>query len=166
MAADTVKDAADKGVAPLVRSLTPADSEALQSLDDDHAAAVGSEGYVNRGSLHYFARSGHSFIAESTAGDALGFVFAHTTWTGGRPALRLERLVASRGTGQEAVATALAEAVVKSAYDAGVYRLSAEVDANDPVGRVAVTRAGFTPLDVVAFGRTLGSLGAGRSGSE
>lgn len=164
MVTEPVQDSAAVAVAPLVRPLEPNDLDALTPLDEAYAAAVGAEAHVNRGSLHFFGRSGHSFVAESADGSPLGFVLAHSTWTGGLPALRLERLVAAPGDDAADTAAALAEAVVKSAYDAGVYRLNAEVPTVDDVGLTALTRAGFVQRDVVAFGRRLGS--AGTSGTR
>lgn len=164
MVTEPVQDPDSAAFAPLVRPLDPGDLDALTPLDAAYAAALGAGPYVNRGSLHFFGRTGHSFVAEAADGSPLGFVLAHSTWTGGHPALRLERLVAVVGDDREDVAAALAEAVVKSAYDAGVYRLSAETPAADDVGRTALARAGFERREVVAFGRTLGS--AGRNGTR
>lgn len=159
MVTEPVQDPVSAAVAPLVRPLDPSDLDALTPLDAAYASALGAGPYVNRGSLHFFGRSGHSFVAEAAEGRPLGFVLAHSTWTGGHPALRLERLVAGPGNDRADVAAALAEAVVKSAYDAGVYRLTAEAPEADDVGRTALTRAGFSQRDVVAYGRTLGSAG-------
>ena len=143
-------------MAPRLRPVAADDLAALAPLDAAYAARLGLEPQVTLGSLHYFGRSGHSFVAEDAAGRALGFALAHSTWSGGDPALRLERLV-----GDAAVAGTLAEAVVKSAYDAGVYRLVAELPRGDATGRAAVASAGFTERDAVSYARLLGSAGAG-----
>ncbi len=162
-AVDDVADVAHVAVAAVMRPPEADDVDALSGLDGRYASALGLEPYVNRGSLHYFGRSGHSFVAQVERGDIVGFVLAHTTWTGAQPSLRLERLVASPGAGAADVAAALAEAVVKSAYDAGVYRLGAQVPAADPIGRAALERAGFGAVDVITYARRLGSAGAGRT---
>lgn len=144
-------------MAPRVRPVAADDLAVLAPLDAEYAARLGLEPGVTLGSLHYFGRSGHSFVAE-VAGSTLGFALAHSTWSGGDAALRLERLV---GTGE--AADALAAAVVKSAYDAGVYRLVAELPRDDTVGRAAVEAAGFAPRATVSYARRLGSGGGGRS---
>ena len=144
-------------MAPRLRPVAADDLAALAPLDAAYAARLGLEPQVTLGSLHYFGRSGHSFVAEE-GGAALGFALAHSTWAGGDAALRLERLV-----GAPAAAGALAAAVVKSAYDAGVYRLVAELPRGDATGRAAVEAAGFTPRETVSYARRLGSAGAGRA---
>ncbi|HZW27505.1 MAG TPA: DUF1999 family protein, partial [Trueperaceae bacterium] len=97
-------------MAARVRPVEADDLAALAPLDADYAARLGTEPQVTLGSLHYFGRSGHSFVAEAGGGEVLGFALAHSTWAGGDPALRLERLV-----GTSEAAEALAAAVVKSA---------------------------------------------------
>ncbi len=145
-------------MAARVRPVEADDLAALAPLDADYAARLGTEPQVTLGSLHYFGRSGHSFVAEAGGGEVLGFALAHSTWAGGDPALRLERLV-----GTSEAAEALAAAVVKSAYDAGVYRLVAELPAADATGRAAVEAAGFAARATVSYARRLGSAGAGRA---
>lgn len=140
-------------MAPRVRPVTADDLAALAPLDGEYAARLGLEPCVTLGSLHYFGRSGHSFVAEGDDG-ALGFALAHSTWWGGDPVLRLERLVAPAEA-----AGALAAAVVKSSYDAGVYRLVAELPPGDAVGRAALESAGFAPRETVSYARRLGSAG-------
>ncbi len=148
-----------------VRPLGVSDLWELTRLEAAQAGSAADAPYVNRGSLHYFGRSGHSFVAEGDDGSPVGFVLAHSTWQGAEPGLRLERLVTAAGPRAQAVASALAEAVVKSAYDAGVYRLSAESRSGDELVRDALEGAGFTLQDVVTYSRRLGSAGAqvGRS---
>lgn len=163
MVAAPVDDVADVALAPVMRPPEADDLEALTELDRRYSSAHGLEPNVNRGSLHYFGRSGHSFVAHVPRGEIVGFVLAHSTWTGGHPSLRLERLVAAPSAAAPQVAAALAEAVVKSAYDAGVYRLGANVPAADAIARSALERAGFETSDVVAYARRLGSAGAGRT---
>ncbi len=140
-----------------VRPVSADDLEALAPLDRAHAAKLGLEPAVTRGSLHFFARSGHSFVAEDGTGEPLGFALAHSTWTGDDPGLRLERLV-----GAPEAARALAEAVVKSAYDAGVYRLLAELPEGDDVGEGALEAAGFAARPARTYARRLGSGAIGR----
>jgi len=150
MAAPHERDGASS---PRVRPVSADDLRSLEPLDGAYAARLGLEPYVTLGSLHFFGRTGHSFVTEA-GGNALGFALAHSTWSGGDPVLRLERLV---GTAE--AANALAAAVVKSAYDAGVYRLVADVPEGDATGRAAVEAAGFAQSPTVSYARRLGSAG-------
>jgi hypothetical protein len=87
----------------------------------------------------------------------LGFVLAHATWSGGRPVVRVERLATC---GEDAVARALVEAVVKSAYDAGVYDIVAAVPTRDALATSALANASFAHDDLSVYVRVLGSRGS------
>ena len=130
------------------------DLEALEAADGRYAEASGVEQVVNRSSVHFYRRSGHSFVARE-GGEVRGFVLAHASWSGGRPVVRVERLV-----GGEEVAPALVEAVVKSAYDAGVYDIVATLPRTDVSAHAAFDAAAFRPLPVSVVGRVLGSRGS------
>lgn len=151
-------------MAPRVRPLQVGDLDALEALDLAYAAALGAERAVSRASVHYYQRSGHSFVAErpspgEAAPVALGFALAHPSWSGAHAVVRLERLGVAGAPPDEAAeaATALAAAVVKSAYDAGVYRLEANVPAADAVARTALSATLFVPDAAVSYLRRLGS---------
>jgi hypothetical protein len=85
-------------------------------------------------------------------------VLAHATWSGGRPVVRVERLATTDGT--DAVARALVEAVVKSAYDAGVYDIVAAVPTHDVLATSVLAGASFAAYDLSVYVRVLGSRGA------
>ncbi len=142
-----------------VRPVTASDAALLGELDAGYSARLGIETTATPGSASFHARTGHSFIAEE-AGEALGFVLASAIWTGGRPLVRLERLAARDGS-SVAVLQALLAALVKSAYDAGVYDLLAEVPQADEAAAEALNDSGFAAAPVSMFTRTLGSRGQG-----
>jgi len=143
----------------MVRPPVVADLEALAALDAQYARRHGVATQVDRSSLAFYGRSGHAFVREDASGP-LGFALAHAVWDGGRPVVRLSRLVAVAD--DPAVLAALLEAVVKSAYDAGVYDLAADVPAGDAGAQAALRGAAFEPRPVVRFERVLGSRGAPR----
>lgn len=141
-----------------VRSVESDDVALIADLDSDWSARTGVEPLPGRGSASFHARTGHSFIVERD-GRALGFLLANAIWTGGRPVVRVERLATGAGDEAAGVARALVAALVKSAYDAGVYDLLAELPAADELGRSALEATDFTVAPVTTFTRTLGSRG-------
>lgn len=145
-----------------VRLLTSDDTEVLLAIDGSYAAAYGLEVTASRGSASFHARTGHSFVAES-AGAARGFALAHAIWTGGRPTVRLERLAVLEPA-DGAARLALLDAVVKSAYDAGVYDLLADLPRADEPGAQALAANGFEVRPVTSYGLVLGSRGKERAG--
>src|SRR5690606_25979992 len=111
---------------------------------------------------HFFARSGHSFVVETPLHPAIeaapvGFLLAHASWSGAHAVVRLERITVEPGPGSAELAGALTAAVVKSAYDAGVYRLVANVAAADRVARDALEATLFESEPRVSYVRQLGS---------
>ena len=141
-----------------VRPVESDDVGLLAGLDGDWSARAGVEPLSGRGSASFHARTGHSFIAEHE-GRALGFLLANAIWTGGRPMVRVERLATGNGAEAAGVARALVAALVKSAYDAGVYDLLAELPNGDAVGRAAFEATDFSVAPVTTYARTLGSRG-------
>lgn len=140
-----------------VRLLTVEDSEALQKLDEAYAAALGVASVVSRASVHFYARSGHSFVAGRSS-EPTGFLLAHAIWTGGRPVVRAERIVSSPDAAP--VRNSLLQALLKSAYDAGVYDLLIEQPLVDEPGAVTLRENGFGEAGVRLYSRVLGSRGA------
>ncbi len=140
-----------------VRLLSGDDTEVLLEIDSSYAEAFDLEVTASRGSASYHARTGHSFVA-LIGQEARGFVLANAVWTGGRPTVRLER-VAVRDPDDEAARMALLDAVVKSAYDAGVYDLLADHPSADGLGAKALAANGFTLLPVDSYGLVLGTRG-------
>lgn len=140
-------------MAPRVTPVELADLDDLALVDGRYAHAMGDEVVVSRPSVHFYQRSGHSFTARDGAA-VLGFVLAHATWSGGRPVVRIERLA-----GDAAGLRPLVEAVVKSAYDAGVYDIVATVPDTDGLAKHALGSATFQPRAATVLGRVLGSRG-------
>ncbi len=136
------------------RAVEAEDDRLLAQLDREYADTYRLEPVAGRAGTSFHARSGHSFVAERE-GEVHGFVLASAQWSGGRPAVRVERLA---GTGPEAL-DALVAALVKSAYDAGVYDLEAALPAADEAGIAALERGMFAARQVAVYGRVLGSRG-------
>ncbi len=133
-----------------VRPLTPDDEPALASLE---ARFLSSHQTPRTGAaaLRFFARSGHSFVAEE-GGRVRGFVLAQPVWQGDRATVLVTRLVAV----DEEVHEALLTALLKSAYDAAAYEVAYPAEEED---RAFLERIGFVPGPRL-FVRALGSRGA------
>jgi hypothetical protein len=142
----------------MTRQVELADAEAIAALDSRYAARRGVAAIAERAVVSYYSRSGHAFVRDAD-GDVLGFVLAHAVWDGGRPVVRLSRLVAEGDAPQ--VLRGLLDAFVKSAYDAGAYDLVAELPVGDEAGLAALREVSFAPREVVQLERTLGTRGAG-----
>jgi hypothetical protein len=141
-----------------VRPLAADDLAALGPIDRTAAARVGSEALLTPGGTSFYARTGHAFVVETDEGPR-GFCLAQAVWDGRRPTLRLAALrVAHEGDGE--ARAALLEAVTKSAYDAAVYDLVAELPEGDVAAQDLLRREGWEPEPVRPFRRTLGSRGA------
>lgn len=142
------------------------DLEALLALDAAYSERHGLESAVSMGALRFFARTEHSFVAERRERggvNTVGFAFAQAIWTGDRPRLLIERIV-----GNGAAGGALLAALIKSAYDAGVYDLAITAPNSDEPLAHALTDEGFLTGQGRWFVRVLGSRGerlAEREGS-
>lgn len=145
-----------------VRAIDSEDEGLLAEIDGSYSAALGVETTAGTGSASFHARTGHSFVAERD-GKPHGFVLASAIWTGGRPMVRMERL-ATDARDDLPARRALLDALVKSAYDAGVYDLLAELPAGDSHGAQALHATDFSDAPVTMFTRTLGSRG--RKGTQ
>jgi hypothetical protein len=141
-----------------VRPLVVDDLEALAPIDRAAAARVSSEPLLTAAGMAFYARTGHAFVAEAEEGPR-GFCLAQAIWDGRRPTLRLAALAVADAADGEARA-ALLEAATKSAYDAAVYDLVAEVPEDDAATGELLRREGWRPEPVRPFRRTLGSRGA------
>lgn len=140
-----------------VRPLDADDDAHLAAIDAGYARRHRLEPVLTRGSVSFFARSGHAFVALDEDGPR-GFALAQAVWDGTRPTLRLQRLAlgreADRGAGE-----ALVEAVTKSAYDAAVYDLVAEVPDDDADADGLLRGRAWSPLPRRLYERRLGSRG-------
>lgn len=141
-------------MAALTRPLEDDDLDGVQRLDEPYAARFGLDPLVDRATLAYYRRSGHAFVHDD-GGTLRGFVMAHAVWDGGRPVVRVGRMVGA----DEPALGAVLEALVRSAYDAAVYDLVAEVPPEDALGRDALERRAFESRPSVTYARTLGSRG-------
>lgn len=144
-----------------------ADLDVLTLLDERYARGHGLERLVSAGSLRFFGRTEHSFVAESGSGSGshlLGFVFAQAVWSGERPQVLMQRLATSdAGVDPDLAAVAsasLVKALVKSAYDSGVYDLVTRVPATDVALRDLLRTEAFFEDEQVTYVRLLGSRGA------
>lgn len=142
---------------PSLRTVEIDDLETLEPMDQAYAMRTGVPSQISRGALAFYARSGHAFVAE-WQGEPVGFVLAQAVWSGERPVVQVARLVAEG----EALG-ALVEGLVKSAYDAGVYDLSAELPPSDTKAAERLLETSWQERPVRRFDRVLGSRGAVRS---
>lgn len=161
-------------MAPRVTAIELEDLAHLLGVDRIYSLRTGVEQVVDRASVHFYQRSGHSFCARAamTGGSTatlddgveglFGFVLAHASWSGGRPVVRVERLATVDS--DEGVGRALIEATVKSAYDAGVYDIVAAVPTHDLLATSALSGASFVKDAVSVYGRVLGSRGSALQG--
>lgn len=146
-----------------VRPPVEADLEALTALDAEYARLHRLEPVVTPGSLRFFGRTEHSFVAEeagAAGSSSLGFVFAQAIWLGERPQVLVLR-TASREGADPGVLRSLVKALVKSAYDSGVYDLLARAPATDQALQELLVEESFFHDDQVPFVRILGSRGVG-----
>jgi len=123
--------------------------------DLDLLNRVAGERPVSLGALRFFARTGHSFLAEKGE-EPLGFALAQAVWQGEATTVLITRI---EGEGEE-VLQGLLRAVVKSAYDAGVYEVALHLDPSRKALERALLEEGFAVGPLVLCVRVLGSRGA------
>ena len=140
-----------------VRPIDVEDLDLLEPIDAAAAARADAEPALTRGSVSFYGRTGHAFVAEGASG-VRGFALAQAVWDGRRPTVRLQTLAVADDGDCEARA-ALLEAVTKSAYDAAVYDLVAEVPGADDEAQRLLAAEGWRREPVRTFRRTLGSRG-------
>ncbi len=146
------------------RPLEVDDGPELASIDLAYAEAHGLEPAVTPGSLRFFERAGHAFVA-IRGGEAVGFVLAQAVFDGERAVVRSSRL-ASRPPGDDDALAALLRALTKSAYDAGAYDLCVALPSADLAGAAALAGATYARATTTVFERRLGSRGnAGAAGA-
>ena len=123
--------------------------------DLDRLNQVAGERPLSLGALRFFARTGHSFLAEEGE-RPLGFALAQAVWQGEATTVLITRI---EGEGEE-VLQGLLRAVVKSAYDAGVYEVALHLDPSRKALERALLEEGFALGPLVLCVRVLGSRGA------
>lgn len=129
---------------------------AIRATDAAYAERHGLEPALTRGSLSFYARSGHAFVAYAD-GEPSGFVLAHSVWSGERPVVQVSRLAAAEG--DAASRRALVEALTKSAYDAAVYDIEVLHPDADTAGAEAWTAQAYRAAGRTVYRRVLGSRG-------
>jgi hypothetical protein len=139
------------------RPLTQDDEEVLSELDQGYATTLGLTPFLSRSSLHFYVRTGHSFVSVK-AGQLTGFVLAQSVWNGTRPTVYVNRLAVA-DVADTASRLALLEAVTKSAYDAAVYDLQVLHPSADEQGVSALAEKLYTEKPFRIFERVLGSRG-------
>lgn len=142
-----------------VRPPLEGDLAALTQIDTEYAANHDLEALVTAGSLRFFGRTEHSFVAEDKEqpdAPPVGFVFAQAVWSGERPQVIVARLATG---GSATAASALVKALVKSAYDSGVYDLLARTPVTDAEQRDVLLEEAFFEDPLVQYVRVLGSRG-------
>ena len=141
-------------MALVVRPLGAEDEYALIPIDVSYSVTHLVEPMVGRTQLSFYSRAGHSFIAEER-GVISGFVLGHAIWDGSRPSVRIRRVVSSEN--QSHIRAALLDAVVKSAYDSGVYDIELEFVSSDEALRAVLEEKGFELKPIRLYNRRLGS---------
>jgi hypothetical protein len=139
------------------RPLTQDDEEVLSEIDQSYAAALGLTPFLSRSSLHFYIRTGHSFVSVN-AGQPTGFVLAQSVWNGTRPTVYVNRLVVANVADTDS-RLSLLEAVTKSAYDAAVYDLQVLHPSADEQGLAALAEKKYGERPFKIFERVLGSRG-------
>ncbi len=143
-----------------IRPLVDADFESLAVIDASYAAEHDLPAAVSLATLRFFERSGHSFVAERVdqagAATVTGFVLAQAIWTGERPTVHGLRLAVD-AVGAVEARLALVKALVKSAYDAGVYDFFFRTPKTDEWLRDALKAEGYRLDAQVTLELVLGS---------
>lgn len=127
----------------------------FSELDLERLNQVAGHRPLGLGTVRHFARTGHSFLAEEGE-EPLGFALAQAVWQGEATTVLITRL---EGKGKE-VLEGLLKAVVKSAYDAGVYEVALHLDPARQDLAEALEAQGFAVGPLVLAVRVLGSRGA------
>ena len=118
----------------IVHHLSEEDFPRLQAFEREHLEPHLPE-RASLAALRHFARSGHSFVAETRQGEVRGFVLAQAIWQGDWATVLVSRILAT----DEATYEALLRALVKSAHDAGAYEVALFVRKESGAARAAVS---------------------------
>ncbi|WP_337843736.1 DUF1999 family protein [Thermus sp.] len=126
----------------------------FSELDLEALNRVAGARPLSLGAVRHFARTGHSFLAEEGE-EPLGFALAQALWQGEATTVLVTRIEGR----DRAVLEGLLAAVVKSAYDAGVYEVALHLDPAREELKEALLAQGFTVGPLVLAVRVLGSRG-------
>ncbi len=146
------------------RPLSQDDEEPLGLVDKTYAEGVGLTPFLSLSSLHFYVRTGHSFVSVRS-GEPSGFVLAQSVWNGTRPTVYVNRLAVADVADHDS-RLALLEAVTKSAYDAAVYDLHILHPISDEQGLVALAEKQYAQRPFRIFERVLGSRGKKAEGEQ
>lgn len=124
-------------------------------LDLDRLNRVAGSRPLSPGAVRHFARTGHSFLAEEGE-EPKGFALAQAVWQGEATTVLVARIEGQ----DQATLEGLLAAVVKSAYDAGVYEVALHLDPERKALAEALKAQGFAIGPLVLAVRILGSRGA------
>lgn len=131
------------------------DAETLKNIDKIYAQQCAETSKLTKGSLNFYIRTGHAFIAIRN-NKAIGFVFAQAIWNGMRPTVFVDYIAVIEKTDLEARLIML-EAVTKSAYDAAVYHIQVQVFTKDTVAIQALLEKQYYEKPLRVYERILGS---------
>lgn len=135
-----------------IRSLEPDDGERLSEVFPSLRTDV-----LSQKSLSFHARTDHSFVLEGFDDQLKGVALAQSVWNGVEPELRVGGIwVDSENVEDTSI---LLDAVVKSAYDAAVYRLRFDTQEGDLHIVSVLERTGWSREPIVVFTAQLGSDG-------
>jgi hypothetical protein len=135
-----------------VRPLEPDDGDRLRE-----AFPAMREGFLSQKSLTFHARTDHAFVLEDPHSNLLGVTLAQSIWNGIEPELRIGGIWVADGA-DDGLAVLL-DAVVKSAYDAAVYRLRFDADPAQDAVKMLLEATGWTQQPVTVYAARLGSDG-------
>ncbi|KGQ22119.1 DUF1999 family protein [Thermus filiformis] len=122
----------------------------IQEEDLPLLNALAGDRPLSLAQVRFFARTHHSFLAEEEAPQ--GFALAQALWQGDRATVLIGRI---EGRSPEAL-SGLLRAVVKSAYDAGVYEVALHLDPAREELAEALRAEGFQVGPLVLAVRLLG----------
>ena len=134
------------------------DAEQLRPIDEAYARYFKVETRLTRGSLSFYVRTGHAFVAVRKS-EMVGFVLAQAVWNGTRPTLLVDYMPVAKM--QDLVARlAMLEAVTKSAYDAAVYDIQVQIFTKDTVAIQSLIEKQYDEKELRIYERILGSRSA------
>lgn len=135
-----------------VRALEPDDGDRLRE-----AFPALRDGFMSQKSLTFHARTDHAFVLEDARGNVLGVTLAQSIWNGIEPELRIGGIWVV-GDAEDGLGVLL-DAVVKSAYDAAVYRLRFDADPAQGAVKTLLEATGWLQQPTTVYAARLGSDG-------
>ncbi len=140
------------------RPLQLDDAEQLKPIDEAYAQYFRAEAKLTKGSLNFYVRTGHAFVAMRKS-EIVGFVLAQAVWSGIRPTLLVGYMPVAKMQ-DLAARLAMLEAVTKSAYDAAVYDIQVQIFTKDTVAIQSLIEKQYDEKELRIYERILGSRSA------